>query len=280
MYLARAIHAANALLSKSDSLISKAIEAFQVASHSQNLTPNSQRPFGQHEHQNSRVKSSYNHMTDDRKAVIHTVDVSWDRSKHAQQIVKGFRRGMYANDISFHVGDISDWIEQQLSDRGLGPYDNEFLSHIVLDMPSSSKHIEKAASVLHTAGSLLAFNPSITQIVSIVKIINQLRLPLVLDSVLELGTNTGGRDWDIRTVVPRVLTKKAEAPVREDNASRSTEKDLDKDAIGDASESNTTGGDNQSIHNQLSGMEIICRPKVGYRVAGGGFLGVWKKMKH
>ena len=147
-------------------------------------------------------------------------------------------------------------------------------------MPSSSKHIEKAASVLHTAGSLLAFNPSITQIVSIVKVIKQLRLPLVLDSVLELGTYTGGRDWDIRTVVPRVLTREAEAPLGEDKASRITDKDLNEDAIAEASESKTAGGDKQPIHDQPSGIEIICRPKVGYRVAGGGFLGVWKKMKH
>ena len=224
--------------------------------------------------------SSYDHRIDDRQAVIHTVDVSWDRSKHAEQIVKGFRRGLYANDIVFHVGDISDWIDQQVSDRGLGPNDNEFLSHIVLDMPSSARHIEKAASVLHAAGSLLAFNPSITQIVSIVKIIKQLRLPLVLDSVLELGLNTGGREWDIRTVVPRRLTREAEAPIREDEASRITEKDPNDGAITDALESNTAERDDQTIHDQLSGMEIVCRPKVGYRVAGGGFLGVWKKMKY
>ena len=275
MYLARAIHAANVLPPKSDSLISKVVEAFQVAFHSQNVAPSSQRPFGQHDHLTSRVKSSYDHKTDNRQAVIHTVDVSWDRSQHAEQMVKSFRRGLYANDIAFHVGDISDWIDQQLSDRGLGPKDNEFLSHIVLDMPSSFKHIKKVASVLHTAGSLLAFNPSITQIVSIVKIIKQLRLPLVLDSVLELGLNTGGRDWDVHTAVPRVLTRDAEAPIREDKASRNTEEDLDDGAIADASESNTAGGDDQ-----ISGMEIVCRPKVGYRVAGGGFLGVWKKMKH
>ena len=63
-------------------------------------------------------------------------------------------------------------------------------------MPSSSLHVEKAASVLGTNGNLLAFNPSITQIISIVKRVKQLDLPLVLSSVLELGPNiSGGKEW-------------------------------------------------------------------------------------
>lgn len=63
-------------------------------------------------------------------------------------------------------------------------------------MPSSALHVEKAASVLCTNGNLLAFNPSITQIISIVRKVKQLGLPLVLSSVLELGLNvSGGKVW-------------------------------------------------------------------------------------
>lgn len=63
-------------------------------------------------------------------------------------------------------------------------------------MPSPHQYVEKAASVLHTNGNLLAFNPSITQIISIVKTVKHLGLPLVLDSFLELGLNvSGGKDW-------------------------------------------------------------------------------------
>ena len=63
-------------------------------------------------------------------------------------------------------------------------------------MPSSSLHVEKAASALGIDGNLLAFNPSITQIISIVKRVKQLDLPLILSSVLELGLNvSGGKEW-------------------------------------------------------------------------------------
>ena len=128
--------------------------------------------------------------------MIHTLDVSREHSKHAEQIVKGFRQGLYAHDVVFQVGDVSQWIDEQVFKRQLGPDEEAFLSHIVLDMPSSSLHVEKAASVLGTNGNLLAFNPSITQIISIVKKIKQLGLPLVLSSVLELGLNvSGGKDW-------------------------------------------------------------------------------------
>lgn len=63
-------------------------------------------------------------------------------------------------------------------------------------MPSPHQYVKKAASVLHTNGNLLAFNPSITQIISIVETVKHLGLPLVLDSCLELGLNvSGGKDW-------------------------------------------------------------------------------------
>ncbi|KAL9133203.1 MAG: hypothetical protein Q9175_005620 [Cornicularia normoerica] len=276
LYLARAIHAANIVRPNINSPSSKAVEGCQPPSHLITGTPSAQRPSGQEGDLNSQSKSSYEYSSDNRQAVVHTLDLSWRHSKHAEQIVKGFRYGLYANDIVFHVGDVSQWIDEQVSNRGLGPDENAFLSHIVLDMPSSSHHVEKAASVLHTNGNLLAFNPSITQIISIVKIVKQLGLPLVLSSVLELGPNiSGGKDWDVRTVIPRSLTRKAKAPTREDDASENPDQDLDDGAV-----ANTAEGDDQRIHDQVGGMAIVCRPKVGYRVAGGGFLGVWKKMKY
>lgn len=157
----------------------------------------------------------------------------------------------------------------------------KFLSHIVLDMPSPSDHVEKAASVLHTHGNLLAFNPSITQIISIVKTVKQLRLPLILQSVLELGLNvSGGKDWDVRTFIPRALTRKTEAPIRDIIGSGNTDKELDDGAVVDPVEASATEVGNDTTHDQIGGMEIVCRPKVGFRVTGGGFLGVWKKMKY
>ena len=195
-FLAKAIHAANALRPSVNKSSSEAVEDCQSESRSENGVPISRRPSGQVDDLNSRSEFSYEHSSDDRQAVIHTLDVSSKHSKHAEQIVKGFRQGLYADNVAFHVGDVSQWIDEQVCRRGLGPDEKAFLSHIVLDMPSSSHHVEKAASVLHTDGNLLAFNPSVTQIISIVKIVKQLHLPLVLKSVLELGLNvSGGKDW-------------------------------------------------------------------------------------
>ena len=280
-YLARAIHAANALRPKSNSSSNQAVKDSQLPSGSQNGVPSPQRPTRQPEHLEIRSPSFYEHRSDDRQAVIHTVDVSWKHSKHAEKTVKGFRQGIYADDIAFHVGDVSQWVDEQVYNRGLGPDEKAFLSHIVLDMPSSLHHVAKAASVLKTNGSFLAFNPSITQIVSLVKLIKQLNLPLVLKNILELGPNSGGRDWDVRTVIPRALTRMAQAATGDDDAlNKNTDEDLDDDPVADFAELKPANGDSQPIDAQAGGVEIVCRPKVGYRVANGGFLGVWRKMKY
>ena len=103
--------------------------------------------------------------------------------------------------------------------------------------------------------TFFAFNPSITQIISLVKTVKQLNIPLVLDSVLELGPNSGGKDWDVRAVLPRAQ-------------------------VAGGAEPNPSDEDIQPIHDQVEEMEMVCRPRVGHRVAGGGFLGVWRKMRH
>ena len=280
LYLAKAIHAANALRPRSGSSSNEAVEDSQLPSRPLNRIPSSERPSAQDDHQESRPQPSYDHMNDDRQAVIHTVDVSRRHSKHAEKTVKGFRKGIYHNDIVFHVGDVSQWIDEQVHNRGLEPDQKAFLSHIVLDMPSSFQHVEKAASVLRTNGEFLAFNPSITQIVSLVKTVKQLNLPLVLDNVLELGPNSGGRDWDVRAVIPRAQGGMAQDPAMEDDASRNADRISDEGSIADITERNPSGEDNQPIHDQVKEMDMVCRPRVGHRVAGGGFLGVWRKMKH
>ena len=53
------------------------------------------------------AQSIYEHKHDRRRAVIHTIDVSRRLSKHARQMIKGFRQGMYRRNIKFHLGDVS-----------------------------------------------------------------------------------------------------------------------------------------------------------------------------
>ena len=75
------------------------------------------------------------------------------------------------------------------------------------------------------------------------------------------------------------MTRKAKASVRNYDTSTNVDKESDDDAVADLAEANTAQGDDQPNHDQVSGIEVVCRPRVGVRLAGGGFVGVWKKMK-
>lgn len=212
-----------------------------------------------------------------RQAIVHTIDISPSHSQHAQPIVSGFRHGMYSKNIDFHVGDVSEWIRQTSAARGLSNSDKTigegentteddqsgakaFLSHIILDMPDAHNHIETATSALLVNGGLVVFNPSITQIMTVVKMIKEKYLPLQLDRVLELGQQmTGGKEWDVRCVKPRARVQASTATA---TAAGDESSELDK-------------ADEEEAEN----WEMICRPKVGDRISGGGFVALYKKMK-
>lgn len=226
---------------------------------------------------------SSNDRRHQRGAIIHSLDISPTHSEHARTIVEGFRRGMYINDVEFHVGDISKWIDQQVSIREQerrDSTDKTFLSHIILDLPASHTHVEKAAAALCTDGNLLVFNPSVTQINASVQLIKQRRLLLRLDRVLELGSAmTGGREWDIRAVKPRALLK-AENEKKASVMAKVAE-NMDKEALVKDGFASITRDEEQAqaTAEDDAGWEMICRPKPWTRTVGGGFLAVWKKMR-
>lgn len=224
-----------------------------------------------------------------RGAVIHTVEISAEHSQHAEKIFRGFRRGMYAGDADFYVGDVSEWIDRQSALRGPdGPEqaDKTFLSHVILDLPDSYRHVAKAASTLRADGVMLVFNPSITQIIACVKLIRDEKLSLVLDRVIELGLGlTGGKDWDVRVIKLRALLKREKAEVEALAATgnaTSLESDNSEETAGEEMEQLETRGKEQvkMLTQCDTGFETICRPKAWARVVGGGFLGVLRKMKH
>lgn len=222
-----------------------------------------------------------------RNAIIHSLDISAQHSKHASKILKGFRRGLYSNDVEFHVGDVSDWLDKRLGIRTLNRSDstnNAFLSHILLDLPSSHDHAKKVASALHIDGSLVVFTPSITQIVSWVTEIKKKKLPLALDQILELGHGiSGGRQWDVRVVKPRALLRVENTKTIVATDAVQTGRHDGPDGLPTVQDQDDDGGEAakaaQSSVDDDSGWEVICRPKVGEMVIGGGFLGVWKKMR-
>ena len=200
---------------------------------------------------------------------------------------------MYIHDIDFHVGDISDWIDEQSAARGLNlqqaESDETFLSHIILDLPSAHRHLAKAASALHANGSLIVFNPHITQITTVVQMVKEQYLPLQLERVVESGPNmTGGKEWDVRSVKTRARNqadleeaarKAKQGAAREpEPVSSSLLGDFDAGASVDAQTADP-GEKIETSPKRDEGWEMVCRPKVGFTVTGGGFVCHFKKMK-
>jgi tRNA (adenine57-N1/adenine58-N1)-methyltransferase catalytic subunit len=201
-----------------------------------------------------------------RRAVVHTVDISEKHSIHAQKVVKNFRHGMYYNDVDFHVGDIPDFFASRKSSS------RPFLSHVILDMPSpsSDNRLSLVAQHLQIDGKLLVFNPSVTQIVDCMQTIKEQRLPLVLESVLELGGGSlGGREWDVRIAKIRSTQRKlATSEVAVPSFWESIKGRLWKTKRQDIPEPKAP-----------KDWAVVCRPKFNDRVVNGGFLGVWRRMR-
>ena len=185
--------------------------------------------------------------------------------------------------VEFHGGGVSKRIDKQVIDRRLDSQDEPFLSHVILDMPAAQHHFEKATSVLYVHGSLLAFSPSITQIMEIVELVEHECLPLQLDRVIELGPSvTGGREWDVRSVMPRARQTAAtqdESGAVEKMDEGSAEESRECISSSESAESETRDeGVARTLARQNASWKMICRPMVGYKVTGGGFLGVWRKI--
>ena len=293
LHLARAIHGANTPIPL-DALAELDAELRENASSASNGSEESASSeaapltdTNSNEDEESSAVLALNKFKETRHAIIHTVEVKAAHSQRARQVVRGFRRGIYAGDVDFYVGDVDEWISAQLTERRvlLGQeVETSFLSHIVLDAPDSQNLIAKAAQALLTGGSLVLFCPSVSQIMTAVKMVKARKLPLVMDRVLETGPSlTGGREWDVRAVKPRSLiraeaTRKQTSTIEElsedqssDSASLNSGTHLEELLIEESEDSNPGVED--------AGWEMICRPKVGERLVGGGFLGVWKKMK-
>jgi tRNA (adenine57-N1/adenine58-N1)-methyltransferase len=206
-----------------------------------------------------------------RRAIVHTLDISSKHSKHAKKIVEGFRGGMYVGNVDFHVGDVSPWIAQQKASRKT---EEPFLSHVFLDMPGAYQQLGHIAPVLHVNGLLAVFNPSITQIVDCVEVIRKHRMPYVLDQVVELGASTV-REWDVRAVKPRAATKTAEEPAPAEAESPIIEEHIDPVKGEEARDKELL----EDLTKNDDKWAMVCRPKVGQQVVGGGFLGLWRRME-
>jgi tRNA A58 N-methylase Trm61 len=270
LYLSRAIHAANPPLP----------DLSQAGTGDVHKPENPETGRSQLQSNDPRLEEWRN----ERRAVLHTIEVSPKHSKHAQRTVSGFRNGMYARNVDFHIGDVSEWIQHAMSTRGSDP----FLSHVILDLPSAPEHFSKVTDALRVNGTLIVFAPSITQITECATHVKQSRLELDLQTVIELGVNggTGGREWDVRFTRVRnsipVRSESTAAPVTEGPTVAASDEPA---LINEAMSSGTSDGDSLSHAEAPAGtptgapLHLVCRPKVGERIVGGGFLGVWRKRR-
>lgn len=213
-----------------------------------------------------------------RRALIHTVDVNEKYLSLAESNVRGFRRGIYAGNVDFYVSSVENWIQEQTRRRPkrlLSGTAEPFLDYAILDMPGAHLRISHIAPILKTDGILAVFMPNITQIGDCVSIIRQQYLPFVLDRAVELGTGiSSGRLWDLRMTTTR-SNKNLAADSEEKESEQTTE---------DSPESSSDNGSEEDANTSSSAQAkdepvLVCRPKVGEKIRGGGFVGIWRKMK-
>ncbi|EUC47723.1 hypothetical protein COCMIDRAFT_3350 [Bipolaris oryzae ATCC 44560] len=207
-----------------------------------------------------------------RRAILHTLDISPKYSQHAKKIVEGFRHGMYAANVDFHVGDVSDWISKQRRTRRT---QQPFLSHVFLDLPNPTHHLPNVAPVLHVNGLLAVFNPSITQVAECVEAIREQKLPYLLEQVVELGAGTI-REWDVRAVKPRATLQKSSA---EQTSAPSGNRSQDSETEQASRDGELEAALNKQKEEEEEKWAMVCRPKAGQQVIGGGFLGLWRRME-
>ncbi|KAG9239288.1 S-adenosyl-L-methionine-dependent methyltransferase [Amylocarpus encephaloides] len=199
-----------------------------------------------------------------RRAVIHSLDQSHQHSQHARRIIKEYRGGMYHDNIDFHIGSIEKYISGRLLKNGGTP----FLDHAILDLPDCDKYLQIISTALKPHGSLLVFCPNITQITACSLRTKRERHPLFLDTVLELGTGVGGREWDVRPVRPRAFLRARDAEAQRIAVLKKKASLDDRPPLEEPTKVEPVRG----TETDKDGWEMVCRPKVGKRIHGGGFL--------
>ncbi|KAL9094525.1 MAG: hypothetical protein Q9165_003084 [Trypethelium subeluteriae] len=304
LHLARAIHGANTSPPQIPSLAQASLKTSKKDLSIEDSEENSGTSGEQNASSNishldhQEVRDSFNQWKLSRRAILHTLDLSPKYSKHAERIVRNFRRGIYYGDVDFHIGDLPDWVTAQVASRqGSSSHHTEasmssgtrtikpFLSHAILDLPNTHTHLSTVADVLQLNGVLVVFNPSITQIVQCVERIRAERLPLMLDRVVELESGRSeGRTWDVRAVKTRVMERRLqeEGSTETHAAIESNEYGTESGDSGPVSSETEErdGEQSRDLKHQDQEYVMVCRPKVGERITGGGFLGVWRKMNH
>lgn len=270
LHLARAIHAANTTP-----------PPFPLQSQVRGQAPTENNPESLEADQKNipaeekQVQEEWDSWRAQRGAVIHTVDNRHNFTKHAERFVRGFRRGMYTGEVDFYVSPVEDWIDEQTRRRTTGGLIKRvypFLTYVLLDMPSAQNLIPKVAPIMRADGVLAIFTPNVTQIAECVDIIRRQRLPFLQEKTVELGTGiSSGRLWDIKVVqtrahVSRIVGKRRAVENQDQTDPEQSVSEFEREPSADAVKSE---GD----------IVQVCKPKVGERIVGGGFVAIFRKME-
>ncbi|KAI8655052.1 TRNA (adenine(58)-N(1))-methyltransferase catalytic subunit TRM61 [Fusarium keratoplasticum] len=184
------------------------------------------------------VSAEYETYRNNRRAILHTLDRNHKHSRAAHSLIRQFRRALYFPTVDFHIGSIDEYISSRLAQT-----DNEpFLSHAILDLPSAHDHAGPVIQALQPNGLLIIFTPSISQIADFQAWILRSGQPIRPERVIELPVSTTA------------------------------------DGVRD-----TGGGKEWDVKtvipkDQPDGSPVqVMRPRVGDRIAGGGFVAVMRR---
>lgn len=178
-----------------------------------------------------------------RRAILHTLDRNPKHVREAYKLIRRFRRGMYLPTIDFHIGTILNYLALRLEASANKP----FLSRAVLDLPGADEVAGIVVKALKPNGLLIVFNPSISQIGEFAAWAAKEKEPLRLERVAELPNTV-----NVATDDPGV-------------------NDIGGGRPWDVRTVVTRGEDGGDVVQ-------VMRPKVGDRVAGGGFVAVFRRL--
>ncbi|RDW94188.1 tRNA (adenine-N(1)-)-methyltransferase [Aspergillus mulundensis] len=279
LHLSRAIQAANALpppIPKTSTIeyLEQPPEQPNPSKEAKPAPEPKRETSAEQEQTQAQEQEAWNTYRATRKAIIHTVEVHSTFSKHAEKLVRGFRRGIYAGNIDFYVGRVETWVSEQTKTKS-----EPFLTHAILDMPSAHLRIPLVASVLKADGILAVFMPSVTQITECAMYIRKQGIPLELDKVIELGTGiSGGRTWDVRFAVKKSKADPGWDNTNDQSASEGTvEESVAVESEGE--EAAAKAAEAQTGAKPKEEPVLVCRPLAGQMIGAGGFVGVWRKMQ-
>jgi len=218
----------------------------------------------------------------ERRAIIHSIDVKERYSKHARNIVRQFRRGMYFGNVDFHVGDIAEFVNTRFASQTEDSNKEPFLSYAILDLPSAIPYLDIIAKALRVDGNLVVFNPSITQIVECRQKIYEQKIPLTFEKSVELGVGmSAGREWDIRLAFVRAIQKQQLHQGEQGVGGKNDEgyESATRKGLGENAPIEKVEEQPQGMVEPNKDWVMVCRPKVGKTVIGGGFVGLWSKKR-